>query len=255
MNPNVSKIYDIEKDILGEPQEYKGIKFYPIKLLGESKYKNLFHNLLCYPKNTIPDKKVLKMFYLKFILRVMGFDKKDDLEDFLRHICRTDKIQILFEDIESLADIENIKFYIQFGDVKITEYEFDDIREIILQQNGSSIEYINKYDASLEEKMQFINKEFNELTFEENIFTFCCLSGLSISDLKDYTMYQFKKHSTRLSLWRNYEAFKPVEVVNPSKDGKEVIKHYLTHVDDNDRYGAILIKRKDFEEGNGKYFQ
>jgi hypothetical protein len=262
MNPNLLKIYDIEKDILGEPQEYKGIKFHPIKLLGELKYKNLLYSLFFYPKNTVPDKTILKMSYLKFILIIMqawtnpgGIEKKDELECFLKHICRTDKIQILFDDVESLTSIDDIKFRIKINDIDIFEYDFENLREIILEQNGSSIEYVNQYDPGLEESLNFVNREHNDITFEENIFIFCSMSGIPITQLKDYTLYQFKKHNTRLSLWENYKMFKSTEILNPGKDGKGWVKDYLTHINDKDRYGSILIKKNEFVEQTGKYFQ
>jgi hypothetical protein len=254
MNPIVTQIYDIDKDILGEPQEYKNVKMYPIKLLGESRYKNLLYSLFCYPKNSIQDKAIIKMSYLKFLLGVVQAlnkesNKTEELEDFLRHITRKDKIQILF-DIKSLDNIEDIKFKIRIEDIEFSEYDFENIREIILQQNGSSIEYINQYDSDLEEKMQFVNNDSGDLTFEENVFNFCAMSGLSIDQIKGYTIYQFKKHSIRLSLWKNYEAFKPVEIINRSKDGEEWVKNYLTHIDDNNRYASILISKKKFLEKN-----
>ena len=58
--------YDTTLDIWGEPQEYRGIKFYPIKL-KELKYQRLMYGLFGYPKNYIPDKTILKLSYLKFL--------------------------------------------------------------------------------------------------------------------------------------------------------------------------------------------
>ena len=98
MNEYVSRLYKQNNDIFGIPQEYKGVKIYPISI-SEVMVLELFNKLLFFPKKYIPDKKIWKMSYLKFLLYVIQskvdptLQKENlgnDLLELLKKILRTE---------------------------------------------------------------------------------------------------------------------------------------------------------------------
>lgn len=252
MNNYVSQIYDEINDIWGMPQKFKDIEFYPLKLV-DTKLRKSFHMLFAYPKNYIPDKTILKMSYLKYILYVVqsainpeGSELQGQLIEFLKHITKKE-VSISWNIGDQPKDLESIVLTIKIDDVLFTEGDFENLREIILQQNGLSIEYVEQYNPEMEEKL--IANSKSETTFEEEIFTFCALTKMSVYDVKDYTVYQFRNHMERLALLHEYEIYKPLEASGQIKlkDGGE-IRHYFSHVKKfGGRYDSILIGKEEFQ--------
>lgn len=262
MNNVVESIYDETKDIFGLPQTYKNIEFYPVKI-NEIEMKKILYRLFFQPKNYIPDKQILKMSYIKFLFFIvqeicnhndMNFDIEKELIKFLKHITHKEKIVYKIEDYESIDNF-NDKFFINIviDDVIFTEQDFENIREIILQQNGSSIEYVEGYLPDLEKKLEFLNKTTSDLDFKDEMYIFCALTGLSEEQAGEKTIYQFKNRLEREVLLKEYELFKPLEVSGQitSKNKEELFKHYLSHITQKNRYGSILIEKEKFLSDSG----
>ena len=142
--------YEKINDISGDPQIYKGLKLYPI-MLKDKKYLDLYYKIFHYPQHTEKSKKILRLSYLKFFLfRGLSSKPKEDVEDFLKYLTKQDveiEYHVTKNIIEDIDDIDFINIHI--GDVIIDESDFNDIREIVLKQNGLSIDYVNQYDADL----------------------------------------------------------------------------------------------------------
>lgn len=246
-------------DLWGEPRKYKGIAFYPLKI-KEMKYYTSLITLFGIPKNYIQEKKILKMSYMKYILVVIQYNLKDrgidllqDLTDFLKYVTRRDDVSILVN--SNSEKIENLLLKIKIGDIEFSEYEFDDIRKIILGQNGLDVDFVEEYVPDLEEKLIFLNGGRENMTFEEEVFSFASLLGKSIFDIQDYTLYQFKKHFERILLVYNYKLFKPLEFSGSIKvkDGSG-IRDYLSHIETKGRYSDILISKDKYLEENSELF-
>jgi len=249
MNEIVKKIYICENDIWGEPQTYKNIKLYPIKI-SEIKYKDLFYELFCYPKNFIPDKIIFKMSYLKYLLYVLsGWYGKtpseigNNLKDFLEYITKKDKIEIL-------VNKESDDHIINIGDVELNEFDFENIREIVLEQNGLSVDYIEEYNIELEEKLKAFQNN-DDPNFDDEIFLFCSILNKTLFEIKNYTLYQFKYQFKKMVSLIEYKSFKPLELsgqIYSKNKGEEIIKHYLRHNEKLGRYDSILVSREKYTQ-------
>jgi hypothetical protein len=262
MNSIVKQYYNETNDIWGYPQKYKGIELYPLTL-KDSKYIDLFYQLLLYPKNYIPDRQVIKMSYLKFLLSVIqsnidpekkNIDLSRNLIDFLKFITKKENIKYAYsinEDIEEPLMAINIKIIID--EVELMEMDFDNLREIILEQNGMWIEYIEDYNPGLEEKLRFINRSSNGINFKDELFVYASLMNIPMKQLEDITLYQFKNQLERLIMIMDYELIKPLEISGQikSKDGSEIVKHYFTHSIRNGRYSSIMISENAFFKNSG----
>jgi hypothetical protein len=254
MNEQLKKMYSENNDIWGLPQEYKGLKIYPIKLI-ESKYMELFYRIFSYPKNYIPDKQVLKMSYLKFILYVVqpAIEKGDDyiensIIEFFKYIIKAKQVLLEWNSKDNPKTLDEIVLNVVIDDVVLSEYDFENIREIVLEQNGLSIDYVEQYRPDMEEKLGVFNKK-DDITLKDEIFGFCVLMNKSIDDIKEYTIYQFKSQLERVAILKEFELYKPLEASGQIKlqQGSE-IKHYLSHVKRAGRYDSILVDKKSYQE-------
>jgi hypothetical protein len=254
MNEYVSKIYNTQNDIWGLPQEYKGIKIYPLKI-KDIKFQDYFYKTLAYPKNYIPDKKIIKMSYLKYLIMVVrqviknDIDVGDALLDLLKHTMQKEDISYEVGYKKDGEDFDAIDLQIIVGDIVLSENEFNDIREIILEQNGLSIEYIEEFNPELEERMSIFNKS-TDINMVDEIFTFATLMNKTIFEIENYTLYQFKMHMEKLIIMKDFDMFKPLEISGQIKLKSGEIKHYLFHSKKASRYGSILVDREEFVKNN-----
>jgi len=259
MNNIVQQIYNPDNDIWGLPQEFKGIKFYPIKI-KETKYKKLFYKLFCQPKSYIANRDILRMSYLKFMLYVVNI-VPSELLDFLYHVTQinkpdlkeysnSDAIHYLQKEIPSgIDEYEKFAIFISIIDIIFTEQDFDNLREIILEQNGTSIEYIESYNPELEKKLEFMQRNMIDMDLKDEIFSFCALTGLSEVEAGEKTLFQFKSRFEREIMFKEYGLFKPLEVsgqVTAKNKKDELFKHYLRHIEKSGRYDAIFVNKDKF---------
>lgn len=254
MDKRLDRFYKKDLDIWGLPQIYKEIKFYPI-LLVDVYIQELFYKIFQYPKNYIPDKKILKMSYLKYLLYVVqgsidinGSQITDGLLEFLKYITREDNIEYRYFYLDDNDDFfDGLKVEIIINGKIFTEQDFDIIRGIVLQQNGLSIEYVEEFDPSLEKLLIYAHNGMENITFEDQIYVFATLNHISIDAIKNYTLYQFKKHFVRSVLFLDYTLYNPLEVSGQikSKTGEKIVKHYMEHMHEKSRYDGILIPQQE----------
>jgi hypothetical protein len=252
MNKYVSQFYESGNDIFGEPQEYKKIKFYPIKI-KDKKYVDLFYNLFTYPKNSLSDIQVIMMTYLKFLLLSKIYpDIEKNILLFMQHITKSANVRIESAPLNPKSQYyaEQLSIRMMIDEIEITESEFEDVREIILEQNGLSIDYVNEYDQDLEGFLMAFSS-FNKIDYADEIFTLSALFHKSPSEIGEYTLYQMQNMMNRISVIKQYDILKPLEVSGAikMKAGHEV-QPFLFHNEKKKRYDSILVKQEDFVAEN-----
>jgi hypothetical protein len=270
MNDVVSKIYKPGNDLWGEPQEYKGLKIYPIKI-KDAENIDTFFRIFQIPKNYMPDVKILKMSWLKFYLFVVQpnlhpvSNSEETMGEYFEHAEVAVKLKSYLTAITKETDIswgldsrqglpgeddfDRLVVSMKIGDKVLTEEDFDNIREITLMQGGVMPEYIEQFNPELEKKLAGVNNELGDVSFEDEIFTLAALMRQSLDQVQGYTLYQFRKLMERVMLLENYEQLNPLEVSGQIslKGGGRITTHYLTHVSTKGRYSSIMIGMKDFE--------
>ena len=249
-------------NLWGNYIEYRGIKFYPLKV-DEYYYYQLMLQLLSYSKNAVSDINIIHMSYLKFMLLMIQLkDNNGQVENnlalllfLLSYVTKTKldinnvRFKLKQNPPKSIDDYEDIKIVI--NDVEINQSDFETIRQIILEQNGVSLKIINQYDPSLEEKLVYMQKGIEALDFDEEVFAFSIYMRLSLNEVKKYTFYQFKKSMERIQLKDQDDKFKPLEVSGQIsfKDGSH-IPSWLSHVTEKGRYDSILVDKDKFIKDN-----
>jgi len=257
------KNYDSNNDIWGEPQTYKKVLFYPLKLRQQSEY-DILCNLFTFAKDQIADANIGRMSYIKFMMCIMPqfqiFQNNRDLTgDFIKLLETITEQEILilhnqpdgYDPYYNLNQLNKLKFTIKIGDTLLSEQDIEVVREIVLTQNNISLDYIKEYDKELEENLYFLYKKNDASTLEEEIFSFSAAMKIPIYEIKEkYTIYQFHKTIQRLNLLEDYESFKPLESAGFITLKKGEIPHWLSHVPKKGRYDDLLIKKETFIKDN-----
>jgi hypothetical protein len=263
MRQDLLKIYDEGKDVFGDPQIYKGVELYPI-LMKDLKYQDLFYQIFAHPKNYIPNIEILKSSYLKFLVYFLSSVFKDNgtevdvaLKDMMSYItrCKLEEIELLYQLKDNRNAIDSVDLFLKVKDVIFTEDDFEALREIILQQNNMSIEYVESYNPELEDALRFINKDNANLSLADQVFTFCVILKTSLSEARQYSLFQFSNLMEKLLTLKEYDLYKPLLVSGQVTLKSGEIKHYLYHsTNKKNRYDAIFIDKDAFMEKNKDAF-
>jgi hypothetical protein len=256
MNEQVKKNYKPENNIFGLPQEFKGLKLYPI-LLKDLHYQEIFYKIFARPKNYLTNIEILKASYLKFIIYVLssveGGDEFDDLVSLLKYITKQEEVELLIKQ-NNAKGFDSFDVRIKIGDIILNETDFDDIREIVLEQNNMSIEYVEAYNPELEEHLKFLNRGSSDLDLQDQIFTLCAIMKIPLSEVVNYTLFQFNNLFERILTLKEYDLYKPLLVSGQITLKSGEIKHYLYHSRRNGRYDALFVDPEDFMKKNQEAF-
>lgn len=259
MNSELLKKYIESNDAFGAPQYYKKIELYPIKI-KDGKYLELFSRLMTYPKNWGADKQIFKTSYIKYMMLFFASSPIDientqkEFEDFLSHVSnRKVIINILRKNKKGDLSLEDFIINIYFDDIEITEWEFEEIREIILEQNGYSIEYVNQFHPELEIKIiQARNKD--SLSFSDQIFTMTAVLHISPIQLGEFTLFQLQNIFEKMIVLKQFDMYQPLLAAGTIKLKTGDIKSYLYHTGKSGRYDDILIPTDEYAKRNNDIF-
>ena len=172
-----------------DPINYKGLLLYPVSIRKINKFLQS-SSVLRIQKEYIPDKEIIKMSYLKFLMTNIDKEKEEygesltfDLLALCFMICmRIEEISIrLFID-------EDGKAKLILNDVEIDENEFDYLRKLILYQNLPNYddELMNpdlKNDLEQADKIKNGGEETED--FEHLIANLVIGTGMNIDDVKE----------------------------------------------------------------------
>jgi len=229
--------------VFGFPEEYKGLKIYPVKLKDSQRFLKSIGCLIL-NKNQTPDPEIIKMSYLKFLVFVIAnFD-----QEFWYLLNDVLQISLQAEKIDIQITTEG-KVFLLIENKKISEQDFENIRKIILKQNLIPIQEI--LDPQLEKRIQeareFLRRKQNPATFEERIIAYHCKTGMLYEDIANLTLYQFEKGLERMNLISEYEICKTAEMSGFVKFKGE-IPHWLSHIKECGIFEDVSMTKEDFEK-------
>jgi len=250
MNPEAKQYYNEGKSIFGLPQIYKDIELYPLRIIDFDKI-NSFYDLFTYPKAAIAqqDPMIYKMSYLKFITFILQMrDNKirDKLVEFLEFITHK-KVEFLYNGEQ---DPMKMLIFIIIDSKKFNELDFKNMREIILEQNGLNIEYIEEYNSRLEENLIVANLGI-EYNMQDQIFSFASQFGKTIEEIKNCTIYEMKNLLESMAALQEFK----MQAIPLTHVGKEYeFKAYTKHLRNHGRYESILESVDEFKK-KSPYFK
>jgi len=248
MNDEVKQIYNEISDVFGNPQKYKDIEFYPL-LVKDMEYIQLFNLIFTFHKLAASStKRLYLMSYFKFALIEMKIPQ-EMIEKFFIHITKIEDTKIIFWNakgkVETFEDLDDTVFQLKIGEVIFSEEEFENLREIILEQNGTDIDYINQFDESLEESLKWTQKEY-PLSFSDQIFTLSALFKSLPKEIGEWTLYQLIDIFDRVIALKQYEIYEPLLASGQVKMKNGKLQSYLYHKKKKGRYDSIFMSQEEF---------
>jgi len=258
MNEIVKKLYKPENDIFGLPQEFKGLKIYPI-LLKDLHFQDLFYKIFSRPKSYISNFEILKSSYLKFVVYILTttHENQDDvlenLVEIMRYLTKEEDIEIFIGKANGTG-LQSFDVKMKIGKVVLNENDFDNLREMVLEQNGTSIEYVESYNPELEPALEFLNRGGGDLTLQDQIFTFCAIMKLSLFEMNKYTLYQFSNMFEKLLTLKEYDLYKPLLASGQITLKSGELKSYLYHSKKSGRYDSLMVDADAFLEKSKEMF-
>ena len=213
-----------------DPIDYKGLLLYPVSIRKINKFLQS-SSVLRIQKEYIPDKEIIKMSYLKFLMTNIDKEKGEygesltfDLLALCFMICmRIEEISIrLFID-------EDGKAKLILNDVEIDENEFDYLRKLILYQNLPNYddELMNpdlKNDLEQADKIKNGGEETED--FEHLIANLVIGTGMNIDDVKNLPIRKFYIIGQVMDRKLHYSIYKQASV-GGFVEFKQPITHYL----------------------------
>jgi hypothetical protein len=250
VNTEAKENYDEINDVFGLPQKYKEIEFYPL-LVKDLEYIKLFNAIFTFPKLAASStKRLYKMSYFKYVIIELRIPQKM-IEKFFKHVTKKEDVEILFFNTkgkaETLEDLDEGIFQLRIEKTIFSEEEFENLREIILEQNGTDIDYINQYNSELEESLKWMQKEY-PLTFNDQIFTISVLFKSLPKDIADWTLYQLMDIFDRLIVLKQYETYEPLIASGQVKMKNGKLQSYLYHKQKKNRYESVLMSPEEFDK-------
>lgn len=213
-----------------DPIDYKGLLLYPVSIRKINKFLQS-SSVLRIQKEYIPDKEIIKMSYLKFLMTNIDKEKEEygesltfDLLALCFMICmRIEEISIrLFVD-------EDGKAKLILNDVEINENDFDYLRKLILYQNLPNYddELMNpdlKNDLEQADKIKNGGEETED--FEHLIANLVIGTGMNIDDVKSLPIRKFYIIGQVMDRKLHYSIYKQASV-GGFVEFKQPITHYL----------------------------
>lgn len=213
-----------------DPIDYKGLLLYPVSIKKINKFLQS-SSVLRIQKEYIPDKEIIKMSYLKFLMTNIDKEKGEygesltfDLLALCFMICmRIEEISIrLFID-------EDGKTKLILNGVEIDENEFDYLRKLILYQNLPNYddELMNpdlKNDLEEADKIKNGGEETED--FEHLIANLVIGTGMNIDDVKNLPIRKFYIIGQVMDRKLHYSIYKQASV-GGFVEFKQPITHYL----------------------------
>lgn len=243
---------------LGKTNENEDIRIelHPVKLFDFEMFET-FQQVMCLPKDYIYDKQIMKMSYLKFLLAVLQkvysneYDFKQLVENFLSYITREDcHVVEVVDDIQDKDIIFHYEIYV--GDIILTETDFENIRKIVLEQNGSSLEFIESFNPQLQESLDFFNRNSVSPEILEKIDIYTVISKVDESQMQEWTRAEFERKYTKLGIYENWKIFQPLVSSGQIelKGSNKILDPFDQVKVPKDRYEAILISKEQMMSEN-----
>lgn len=250
MNINKNSIYPFL--LYSRPINYESIVLYPVKMKDILEFQ-LYSDAITVRKNSIfPDKKIIKMSYLDFLLYAFVNSKLGDeynipnLKSYyvyalqlLKLVCCNQEVKVLDTGI------------IYINDVEITSEIFDDLRRIIILQNDIDFdidEFINKdTEEALKKASEKENKIKDKVTIEDYIDSLSVALHLSEDEIMNMSIRKFWRFIKRFNLHESYTILKTGEA-SGMVTYKEPIKHWMISIDEDDRYSSLKTDEKSLKD-------
>ena len=267
--PNYDRFYTLDK-----PVPYKNIEIYPVKVKDHDTFYRCI-NCLTLEKNSIPDKKILKMSYLEYLYHLHIENKELDfllLLDYLLKLCMKlddtmgvnyyfDKItnKPLFKIGHKVLDADGKTIPDEYG-VKLdgeiyNATDFEEIQNIICNQNlvDRPDETIQKEIRDKMEESRLMKAKANgnkPASFEDTILCLVASTSMSLNEVYDLSLRKFIKLLQRVDAKLHYQIYMTAAMSGmvTFKD-TTVLRHWMSDLEKENKNSDVLL---DFDTVSNK---
>ncbi len=216
---------------------------YPVQMKDILDF-NLYKSSITVRKNSIfPIKKIIKMSYLDFLFYC--YNNVDLAKEYnmplLSHYYSfaLELLRLVFKNQEVLANSTQGGFKVN-GTI-ITADQFDDIRKIIILQNGIDFDIDEFIHHDTEQELEKAHESLSaneKSTLEDYIDSICVYLSLTEEKVKDLSIRKFWRYVKRISKRDIFNIMKSAESTGFIKF-KEPIQYWMCELDQGDKYKDI----------------
>lgn len=245
-----------------KPYPYNDIMIYPVKM-GDILEFQIYQRCLVLRKNSwFPDKQIIKMTYMDFLFFCSNNpeylnkfnDKNDEMFDFsdsgLYYFYFLQLLTIVCKESKEIK-YNQVTGQIYIDETEITPQMFDDIRRIIILQNGIDFdpdEFMNvSTEKALNRALRHNNKNNNNATIEDYIDSVVVSLGMPVSAIEEMSIRKFWRYLDRINMHESYTIMKTGEC-SGFVQYKEEIKHWMISLNKKDKYSSLKTDEKDLRD-------
>lgn len=239
---------EITKDLLSpyliysKPYQYGKIVLYPVSMEQVIEFMYLKESIIIRKDSTFRDKNIIKMTYLEFLIYCYlhpEVDEKYKIKGLHNYfLFAIELLQIVCRDQE----FRLIDDALYINGENVTPEVFDDLRRIIIIQNGIDFnidEFIHfDTEQALKKAQNSINKNDDKADIEDYIDSLCVALGYSEEQVMKMSIRKFWRYIKRYNLHENYTICKTGEQSGMVKY-KEPIKFWISSIDEEDQYKEV----------------
>ena len=225
-------------------QEFKyneHITLYPVTMRDYITFK-LFSPSITLRKNSIfREKKIIKMTYLDFLFYCLAhqeIEQQYEIPELSKYyIYAIQLLRLCCKDAEISISDTNGQIFI--NNELVTPKIFDDLRRIIIIQNGIDFnidEFLNHdTEKRLQKAQDNLSKDNNTANIEDYIDSLVIAINITEDTVMNMSIRKFWRYIKRYQLHEDYTIAKTGEC-SGMVSFKEPIKHWITSLDEDDRF-------------------
>jgi len=243
-------------NLFGSFVPYNGLRIKPVKMVDYLIFSYVIQSFKL-PKNRIPDKKILKMSYLRYLI-----EEHQKIDEFIiTNFMIVFKLSLDEEQFENLnlvkSNIDGLYYLTCVSEkekIIIDEYKFEELRLLILKTNGmEDVDYtISKETEDIINKnrddIRRMGGSAKAIDIEDMIDSYHVVGKFSYDEIAEEPVYKFFKNIKRLLLVDKWMIYKPLELSGKIKM-KNKVEHWLSHVKEDRAYDDAGIPIERFLNG------
>ena len=220
------------------------IELYPVTMADVLNFNLFSLSIKLRKDSTFRDKNIIKMSYLEFL--IYSFNNKEleqqygivGLSNYYMYAIQL--LHLCCRDAEIKINQQNKNIYI--NDQLITSEVFDDLRRIIIIQNGIDFdidEFLNfDTEQSLIKAKKHLTKDESEAGMEDYIDSLAICMNVTPDVIKKMSIRKFWRYINRYRLREEYTINRTGES-SGFVTFKEPIKQWIRSIDNDDKYASV----------------
>ena len=247
-------MFDVKKQYIKElyfdqPIVYKNLSIYPVTMKDYLDFHWLVSCLLI-DKNSIPDVNIISMSYLKFLYYQSSSQDKPYVYMLKALLCMVLHLDLNYE---IRFYINNDKAFFNIDNVEYNSADFDNIVDIIFEQNCISHidESIQKELRDEFERAQRYRQQQNNqkiCSLEEQMICVMISTPLDMESIYKLTIRKFEKILQRVDAKMHYQIYLSASMSGMVEfKNKDAIKYWMSDLSKDDNYSDVKVDMDDMK--------